>query len=49
MAKRKSVEALVEELTLFNHHEAAAKLKSLDEQVRALTGALQHVADLPRK
>lgn len=45
MARRKTTEELVAELKLFNHHEAAAKLESLQRQVLELREALGSAAD----
>lgn len=45
MAKRKTTEELVAELKLFNHLEAAAKMKSLQAQVGSYQEATETLAD----
>lgn len=48
MAKRKTVDELIAEL-LFNHHESAAKMESLQREVQGLTKALCTAADANAK
>lgn len=45
MAKRKSVDELVRELKLFNHHESAAKMESLAAELENTKRALCDAAD----